>query len=211
MVKPAQSKSSKTATQSKTPKTTTESKPSKTNSSTYGFVFCTLVIVLASVLIQVRDSPPINEYLSKTIASTKPYSTFEDFYPHYIREHSLKITRQWHYVGTTLFLLYLFFNPLLIVPIFAGGLAAYSIIPFCRHLSNGIGEVLAFMIVYTIGARLITRSFKRTLIPLILGYSFAWIGHFGFEKNKPATFIYPIFSLLGDFRMMYDAISTQTF
>ena len=189
----------------------TQSSRLKTNLSSYGIAFCTFVIILASILIQVRDSPPINGYLSKTIASTKPYDTFEQFYPHYIREHSQKVTRQWHYVGTTLFLIYLLFNPRLVFPICAGGLAAYSIIPFFRHLSSGIGEVLAFMIVYLIGARLITRSLKLTLIPLVLGYSFAWIGHFGFEKNKPATFIYPIFSLLGDFRMMYDAISRQAF
>jgi len=196
------------------PKTTQKStKPShqKSNTSFYGVLFCTLVIILASILIQTRNSPPFNEYLSKKISSTKPYETFEEFYPHYLREHSQKITRQWHYVGTTLFVIYILINPLLLIPISSGGLAAYSVMPFFRHLSNGLGEMGLFMIIYIIGGKLITRSFKRTLIPVVLGYSFAWIGHFFYEHNKPATFIYPTFSLMGDFRMIFDAIKGQIF
>ena len=41
----------------------------------------------------------------------------------------------------------------------------------------------------------------------IAGYAFAWIGHFFFEKNKPATFTYPFYSLLGDFRMFRDMLT----
>ncbi len=43
------------------------------------------------------------------------------------------------------------------------------------------------------------------LLPVI-GYGFAWAGHFQFEKNKPATFIYPVYSLLGDWIMFKDIL-----
>ena len=39
-----------------------------------------------------------------------------------------------------------------------------------------------------------------------LGYGFAWVGHFFFEKNKPATFQYPGYSLASDFIMFWDLL-----
>ncbi len=39
-----------------------------------------------------------------------------------------------------------------------------------------------------------------------LGYGFAWVGHFFFEQNKPATFQYPGYSLASDFIMFFDLL-----
>lgn len=39
---------------------------------------------------------------------------------------------------------------------------------------------------------------------LLCGYGFAWIGHFFFEKNRPATFKYPLYSFVGDWVMYVD-------
>jgi hypothetical protein len=41
----------------------------------------------------------------------------------------------------------------------------------------------------------------------IIGYGFAWLGHFIFEKNKPATFTYPVYSLIGDWVMFKDILT----
>ena len=41
----------------------------------------------------------------------------------------------------------------------------------------------------------------------VAGYAFAWVGHYFFEKNRPATFTHPLYSLCGDFRMLYEVLT----
>ncbi|MBF6651161.1 DUF962 domain-containing protein [Methylobacter sp. BlB1] len=43
-------------------------------------------------------------------------------------------------------------------------------------------------------------------VAFIQGYAFTWAGHFFFENNKPATFVYLWLSFLGDWRMWWDGI-----
>lgn len=47
------------------------------------------------------------------------------------------------------------------------------------------------------------------LVALLQGYAFAWVGHFFFEHNKPATFRYPLYSLAGDWRMWWEVVTRQ--
>ncbi|MCA9026070.1 MAG: DUF962 domain-containing protein [Planctomycetaceae bacterium] len=41
----------------------------------------------------------------------------------------------------------------------------------------------------------------------VVGYGFAWVGHFVFEKNRPATFRHPFYSLMGDFVMFKEMLT----
>jgi hypothetical protein len=57
-----------------------------------------------------------------------------------------------------------------------------------------------------IGA-LVTQKWWLLAVALIQGYAFAWVGHFFFEHNKPATFQYPGFSLMGDWRLWWEMLT----
>lgn len=72
----------------------------------------------------------------------------------------------------------------------------------CRRM-HFIGTTLViFILALTIG-----RGAWMLLWALpVAGYSFAWVGHFFFERNRPATFQHPFYSLLGDFVMYRDMI-----
>ena len=87
--------------------------------------------------------------------------TFADFYPLYLAEHSNRMCRRMHFVGST---------------------AALG--------------CLIMMIM--------TRQPIYFLYGLLAGYGCAWVGHFFFEKNKPASFKRPLYSFMGDWVMYKD-------
>ena len=56
-------------------------------------------------------------------------------------------------------------------------------------------------------AAIVLREPMLCLTALVSGYGFAWVGHYVFEKNRPATFKHPLYSLRGDFRIARDVFS----
>ena len=56
-------------------------------------------------------------------------------------------------------------------------------------------------------AALLTRLWWLLAAALLQGYAFAWIGHFFFEHNKPATFKHPWLSLMGDWRLWWEILT----
>ena len=69
----------------------------------------------------------------------------------------------------------------------------------CRVL-HFIGTTLVFLLAFF--AIYLDKPMLWIFVP-IAGYGFAWIGHLIFEKNKPATFQYPLWSLASDFKMYF--------
>lgn len=72
----------------------------------------------------------------------------------------------------------------------------------CRRL-HFVGSLLIVLLV--LYSAFSSKWMLLLLIPVI-GYGFAWVGHFFFEKNRPATFTYPVYSLIGDWVMFKDML-----
>jgi hypothetical protein len=82
---------------------------------------------------------------------------------------------------------------------------------YLREHSNITCRKLHFVGTCGVIALLILFFFTGNLLILaalpVFGYGFAWLGHFGFEKNRPATFKYPFYSLLADFKMFWEILT----
>ncbi|HNL78820.1 MAG TPA: DUF962 domain-containing protein [Agitococcus sp.] len=67
----------------------------------------------------------------------------------------------------------------------------------CRRL-HFVGSTLGLV---GLSASVITGKKRYIAAGIVAGYGCAWVGHFFFEKNKPATFTYPVYSFMGDWVM----------
>jgi hypothetical protein len=63
------------------------------------------------------------------------------------------------------------------------------------------------LIVVVVIAACVTQHWLWLLAIPLCGYGFAWLGHFGFEHNRPATFTHPFYSLAGDWVMWWQTLT----
>lgn len=63
-----------------------------------------------------------------------------------------------------------------------------------------VGTAVAIAVLLVV---LVTQRWALLPLVLISGYLFAWLSHALIERNKPATFTYPLWSLMSDFRMLF--------
>jgi hypothetical protein len=84
---------------------------------------------------------------------------------------------------------------------------------YLREHANPLNRSLHFIgttlvLLLPILAIILHQGWIFILMPLA-GYGFAWVGHFFIEKNRPATFRYPLWSLFSDFVLYYHTITFQ--
>ena len=84
---------------------------------------------------------------------------------------------------------------------------------YVREHSKPITRALHFIgstfVLAIVAAAVVTGRPWLLIVMPVVGYGFAWVGHFGFEKNRPATFKYPAYSFFADW-VMYGKILSGT-
>ena len=99
------------------------------------------------------------------------------------------------------------YEPSLLPSLVAAAGVGYAMFFVLIGLQHGFIELLLTLLSFLILNKALGGRTSAALAVPLIGYSFAWVGHFFYEGNKPATFIYPVFSLAGDFTMWFRVIT----
>ncbi len=82
---------------------------------------------------------------------------------------------------------------------------------YLQQHGNSTSRILHFigtgLVILLIPASILFHQLWLLLLIPVVGYGFAWVGHYFFEKNKPATFQYPGYSLASDFILFWDLLT----
>jgi len=102
--------------------------------------------------------------------ANKPFATFDEFYPYYLREHSDIWTKRLHYLGTALMIVLILLSRRLILPIVAGAAVGFVVFPFFRHIGTGLPEMALMVGTYVLTGYAATKSWRQVLLPLVIAY-----------------------------------------
>ncbi len=162
-----------------------------------------LVVVIFLAVPQLLKLKPIER------AATKQFATFEEFYPFYISQHQDTMCRRLHVIGTALIALIALYEPFILPSLIMAAMMGYTAFLATAGVEHGVYEMIFMLMTFQLFMRRLTGDWRKGLIVPVIAYTFAWVGHFYFEHNRPATFIYPVYSLAGDFRLFFEVISRQ--
>ncbi|CAB9526955.1 Protein of unknown function (DUF962) [Seminavis robusta] len=179
----------------------------KQNNQSIFFVPWAVAAVALGVAVSVHGKLGVTILDRPRDVESKPYTDLSSFYDHYLKEHRDPTCRVLHVIGTSLVILTALLRHTQVVAHLSIGVAGGLFL--CEYLSplpNGLIEFAAVFIIAALSGSLLQPQEKFPWQLLVMGYLPAWIGHFFFEDNRPATFIYPTYSLLCDFRMWYQMI-----
>ena len=143
------------------------------------------------------------------VHAAKPHGSFPAFYPLYLQQHRKPLTKMTHVVGTGIFLSICYVEPRLLFGISAAVAVGSFLCPLFRHHAHGAVEGALALGAYFAVGRWATGGWRAVALAPLCAYFWAWVGHFFVEHNRPATFIYPSYSLLGDFRMFFELLTLQ--
>lgn len=132
--------------------------------------------------------------------SDNDIQNYDDFWPYYLSEHRSATSRRLHFVGTTGFLASIVGSAVVHPLRFPAALAGFGAVLY-HGVKKGEAEGPSFKHVAAMVG--LGTAGSPVLFPagVVCAYGCAWLGHFGVEKNRPATFRYPLWSLASDMRM----------
>jgi hypothetical protein len=141
-------------------------------------------------------------------AACKQHASFAAFYAlQYLPEHSRPLTRALHALGTGAAALLLARSPRLGAAAAFACLCGLAVAPYLRFLETGLLEFAIVLAAFLAAGAELTGSLRRAAEVPLAAYACAWAAHALVERNTPATFVYPTFSLLGDLRMCFEMAS----
>ncbi len=125
--------------------------------------------------------------------------SLSEFWPFYLSEHRSPASRKLHFVGTSWFLgtvgASFVLSPIFFPPAFVG-MVGLGYVATKMESKKAAFLPMAGMV------GLMSAAAPLTIPAGIVGaYAMAWIGHFRVEHNRPATFTYPVWSLVSDLKM----------